>query len=276
MADSSYLAAGSDDVAVVKRAPAPGRRPLPDAVAMIGLVAVPDAAPPYDEAFRGDPGGRPPGRTPQRDQEARPPGQAPRGDPGARPPGQTPRAAPGGRARRQALPAAGDDPGAGRTAAAMAALAAADRAFAPRPGQGEFAGHWPNQFAQALAETLAGSRPPSQLAPWTTQQTRRRISQLGPSMSTAHRPRVRRVIITSPTAGVLEMTVIVGLGPRVRAVAVRLERTPPTPPGDSSGGRAAGLQTAVPGPQAALGRDQSRRAAQAESPGWICTAIEAA
>jgi len=102
------------------------------------------------------------------------------------------------------------------------------------------AGPWPSQFAQALAETLAGTRPQSQLAPWTTIQARRRIRRLSPvlatasqpdaslpaaSQHTASQPRLRRVIITSPADGVLEMTVVIGLGQRVRALAVRLERT---------------------------------------------------
>lgn len=192
--------------AVVKRAPVPGRKPLPDAVA-IHLVAVPDAAPPYDDA-------------------------------------------PAARKRRPAT--SGDAADVRRV---IAAMADASRASAGRAGQGQFAGHWPSQFAQVLAETLAGARPPSQLEPWTTRQTRRRISQLGPTLSTAHRPRIRRVIITSPTGGVLEMAVIVGLGARVRALAVRLERTPASPAGDPSDG----CRTSPP-----------------DHPGWICTAIEAA
>lgn len=92
------------------------------------------------------------------------------------------------------------------------------------------AGPWPSQFAQALAETLAGTRPQSQLAPWISVQARRRIRRLRPVMSTASQPyasqpRLRRVIITSPAAGVLEMTVVIGLGQRVRALAVRLEHS---------------------------------------------------
>jgi hypothetical protein len=55
------------------------------------------------------------------------------------------------------------------------------------------------------------------------------------------------LIITSPAGGVLEMAVVVGLGNRVRALAIRLERTP---------------TAASPSP--------------AGHPGWICTAIEAA
>jgi hypothetical protein len=199
----SALTARSDPTTAgtVRRTPAPYRKPLPDAVA-IDLVAVPDAAPPFDDA--------PPAT---RDREA------------------------------AAVSDAAD------VSRAIAAMADASHPSCGGPGQGQFAGHWPSQFAQVLAETLAGSRPPSQLAPWTTQQTRRRISQLGPVLSTAHRPRVRRLIVTSPTGGVLEMAVIVVLGTRVRAVAVRLERAPSAP-------------SARPGP--------------AGHPGWICTAVEAA
>ena len=53
----------------------------------------------------------------------------------------------------------------------------------------------------------------------------------------------------APSAGVVEMSVVVGFGPRVRALAVRLERTPPRP--------------------AAAG--QPARQAR-----WLCTAVEAA
>jgi len=124
----------------------------------------------------------------------------------------------------------------------------------PAPGAGrperreaarDPARQWPSQFAQVLAETLAGARSPSQITPWTTEQARKRISQLGPMLATAHGPRVKRVLVTSPTSGVLEMAVIVGLGTQVRALAVRLER--------SSG----------PG-------------STAKPAGWLCTAVEAA
>ena len=232
---------------VVKRAPTPGRKPLPDAVA-IHLVLVPDPAPPYDDAPRGAPGGRPPGQTPSE--------------------------------TRQRQRVAGSD--AADVGLAIAAMADATVASAGRPGYGQFAGHWPSQFAQVLAETLAGSRPLGQLGPWTTQQTRRRISQLGPILSTAHRPRVKRVIVTSPAGGVLEMAIIVGLGTRVRALAVRLERTQRFPAGDTPGRFAADRQPADrrpadhQGPQAAMRRGQSARPSPADHPGWICTAIEAA
>jgi hypothetical protein len=85
-------------------------------------------------------------------------------------------------------------------------------------------GGWPSQFAQALAEALAGSRPAQQLNPWTTEQTRQQIRQLGPVLATSQRPRVRRLMTSAPAADVLELTAVVGFGPRVRVLAVRLER----------------------------------------------------
>ena len=94
--------------------------------------------------------------------------------------------------------------------------------LAPRAVPGP--GGWPSQFAQVLAETLAGSRPPQQITPWTTEQTRQRIRELGPMMATGQRPRVRRVITASPAPDVLELTAVVRFGPRVRVLAVRLER----------------------------------------------------
>lgn len=119
-------------------------------------------------------------------------------------------------------------------------------------------GHWPSQFAQLLAEALAGSRPASQLAPWTSVRTRRRISQLAVVLATPHRPRIRRVIVTSPASGILEMSVIAIFGTRVRALAVRLERRPPAV-GTSA-------QATDPAPVITPGLAE----------GWSCTAIEAA
>ena len=100
-----------------------------------------------------------------------------------------------------------------------------------------------------LAETLAGSRPQGQIVPWTTDQARKRIRQLGPMLAGGVQPRVRRVVTSRPTSSVVEMTVIVGFGSSVRALAVRLERDGP--------------RGATPG-----------RAARAAR--WVCTAIEAA
>jgi hypothetical protein len=105
-----------------------------------------------------------------------------------------------------------------------------------------------------LAETLAGARPPGQIVPWTTQRARSNIQRLGPTLTAGQptarqRPLVRRVVTSRPSCDVLEMTVIVGFGPRIRALAVRLERSTP--------------RSAAPG--------QAARAAR-----WLCTAVEAA
>jgi hypothetical protein len=188
---------------------APARnRPLPDAAA-VRLLLVPDSAPPYDDR----------------------PGGADHCD---RPSGSRAPDEPSESLERLARPGPGEPP--------------APPGPGPRPGGPVAATPWPSQFAQVLAETLAGSRSQGQIAPWTTDQARRRIRQLGPMLAAGAAPRVRRVVTSRPAAGVVEMTVIVGCGPKVRALAVRLER-------DGRGGHP--------------GRDV--RAAR-----WICTAVEAA
>ena len=121
------------------------------------------------------------------------------------------------------------------------------------PAPGGFPG-WPSRFAQVLAETLAGSRPPGQIVPWTTEMARLHIERLSPQLASGQRPRVRRVVTYHPTSDVMEMTVVVGFGARVRALAVRLERTGPHP-------------QAGPDPQARARAPKAR---------WLCTAIEAA
>jgi uncharacterized protein DUF6459 len=85
--------------------------------------------------------------------------------------------------------------------------------------------------------------------PWTNAAARRRIRQLGPMLTAGAAPRIRRVMTTHPAADVVEMTVVVGFGDRVRALAVRLERD--------------GQRLHGPGLDAAGSR-------------WVCTAIEAA
>ncbi|MHB1595698.1 MAG: Rv3235 family protein [Streptosporangiaceae bacterium] len=125
--------------------------------------------------------------------------------------------------------------------------------LAPAVPGGQVADPWPGRFAQALAETLAGTRPARQIEPWTSQRARERISRLGPMLATGDRPRIRRLIASSPAGGVLEMTVVIGLGGRVLALAVRLERTDVQPRcGTGSQGR---------GPRPRTGP-------------WRCTAVE--
>jgi hypothetical protein len=186
----------------------PGRRaPLPDAVA-VRPCAVPATAPPFDDEEREVI--TPPGaRRPDRDQIVP--------DPAVPDPGIPYPAVPDPGVPDPGVPDPGvPDPG------------VADRRFAD-PGESDRArpdpaGGWPSQFAQVLAETLAGARPAQQLTPWTTEQARRRIRQLGPMLATDQRPKVRRVMTSAPAADVLELTAVVGFGSRVRVLALRLER----------------------------------------------------
>ena len=206
--------------------PPAGPRPLPDPAA-VRLCLIPDSAPPYDaeaataspSATAGPPG--PAGNTRPGASE----GPVPAGDMG---PGAA--EGPGPAERRPGSPEPGRPGSRGGPPSP-----------APSPG-------WPGQFAQALAETLAGSRPPRQLVPWTTERARERIQRLGPQLSAGQQPRVRRVVTFHPTADTLEMTVVVAFGKRVRALAVRLERTSGRP---SAAGH--------PAPT-----------------GWLCTTVEAA
>ena len=217
---------------------APGeRRPLPDPAA-VRLCLVPDSAPPYDDEI---PAGEPPGLGWDTMGPARPTAvpttpatrsPATGGPPEAGRPGAT---RPGASGTGAARPGAGG-PGSGGPETG-------------RPGDGDrSAPGWQSRFAQVLAETLAGSRPPRQIQPWTTQQAREHIQRLGPRMASAQRPRVRRVVTYRPASDVMEMAVVVGFGSRVRALAVRLERSAVSPPAN-------------------LGEPAGR---------WVCTAVEAA
>lgn len=174
------------------------------------LIAVPGAWPPYDCETHGatcpalgDPGSHADGRSPGADVA------------GVRPGGEPPNpvAAGGGsgapdRARPEA--AAGGGPDAPAVAAGVTAA-------------------WHRQFAQVIIEILAGSRPPRQIAGWTTERVRGRIDALSRMLAPDHRPRIRRVMTSRPSALVVEMTVVVGLGPRSRALAMRFEHMPGRP-----------------------------------------------
>jgi hypothetical protein len=147
---------------------------------------------------------------------------------------------------------------------AAAAAIADPAATAPTPASSAGAAQaradsdWARQFALLLCEALAGARPLRQILPWTTERARLKLDRLRPLFGGGQRPRVLRVITTRPTRDVIEMTVVVGLERRTRALAVRLERTDPA---DQS-----------------WRRDQSawsKRAARSR-PRWVCTAVEAA
>jgi hypothetical protein len=146
-----------------------------------------------------------------------------------------------------------------------------------RPASGA-APAWQSRFAQVLAETLAGSRAPRQIEPWTTQQAREHIHRLGPRMASVQRPRIRRVVTSRPASDVMEMAVIVGFGPRVRALAVRLERSASCPPAGVGGSAGPGTPVSRGRPAVSDGVAGQGEPAQHGEPGgrWVCTAVEAA
>lgn len=122
-------------------------------------------------------------------------------------------------------------------------------------GDGGPGDDWSRQFVLLLTEALAGARPVRQILPWTTDRARAHVDRLMPLFSGGQRPRVQRVMTSRPTRDVIEMTVVVAIGARTRALAVRLEREFQPRQG-------------APGHRAT----QARRT----SPRWLCTAIEAA
>jgi hypothetical protein len=98
---------------------------------------------------------------------------------------------------------------------------------------------WSRQFAQVVVEILGGARSPRQLTPWTTERVRARIGQLSQTLIPGQKPRIRRIVTSRPTARVIEMTVVLGFGPRSRAMALRLEHLPPRRPSPGLPGRPA-------------------------------------
>jgi Family of unknown function (DUF6459) len=96
----------------------------------------------------------------------------------------------------------------------------------PAEGTADTAVAWSRQFAQVVAEILAGARSPRQIAPWTTERVRDRIILLTQTLSTGQKPRIRRIVTSRPAARVVEMTVVLSFGPRSRALALRIEQLP--------------------------------------------------
>jgi hypothetical protein len=240
-------------------------RPLPDLMA-IRLVPVPNCLPPYDDEL---PGARKPvsqvNQSWATDAEDPAPVAAHENDQSAAGPGKPPsvtrdepRTASHERNEDDGAPvpaegppsAAEGAPAPGETAPGRPAAAPPPGGRRPRAGNPrDDIGQWPNQFAQVLAETLAGARPASQLTPWTTEQARAHIRRLGPLLAVDRRPRVQRVRASQPARDVVEVAVIAEFGCRTRALAARLER--------------AGARPATPGRP---GREAR----------WLCTAIESA
>jgi hypothetical protein len=181
------------------------------------LVVVPDGWPPYDCEAHG--------------------ATCPAADPGANRQPVRPTVATavrnGGATDTKTDPAAGaatagEAPGAA-AGEAPGAAAGGTRAAHPDQAPGPSAA-WCGQFAQVLVEILAGYRPAKQLARATTEQVRAQISLLSCAVADGQRPRIRRVMMSRPDAGVVEMTAVVSFGSRSRAVAMRFEHVPARPP----------------------------------------------
>jgi Family of unknown function (DUF6459) len=137
----------------------------------------------------------------------------------------------------------------------------ADPGAVGRPGEPADGGHaWPRQFAVLLAEALTGDRPVRQVLPWLSQRGSVHLHRLLPLFCGGQRARVQRVMTTQPSPDVIEMTLIVAVGPRIRALAVRLALTQP----EQRLGWREKLPAGTPAPRAAT------------SPRWLCTDIEAA
>jgi hypothetical protein len=149
---------------------------------------------------------------------------------------------------------------------AATAVPAGSQAGAQAPA-GAAGDDWSRQFALLLTEALAGARPLRQILPWTTDRARAHLDKLMPLFSGGQRPRVQRVMTSRPTSDAIEMTVVVAVGTRTRALAVRLERVL-HPQGGVT--RRGGSRSRLPGP--AMPRAQAERT----PPQWLCTAIEAA
>jgi Family of unknown function (DUF6459) len=87
---------------------------------------------------------------------------------------------------------------------------------------------WTARLAQAIAEVLAGARPAGQLSHVATldvlQLLERGAGRLGSRPGApAQRPIVGSVHVSEPRDGVAEACAVVDTGPRMRALALRLE-----------------------------------------------------
>lgn len=87
---------------------------------------------------------------------------------------------------------------------------------------------WAHRLVPAVLECLAGLRPAGQLARMVDPAIRVRIARRGAiarrrGTRGVHAPRVLKVHTCTPREGVAEVSVVVQMGDRVRAIALRLE-----------------------------------------------------
>jgi hypothetical protein len=85
---------------------------------------------------------------------------------------------------------------------------------------------WSRQLAQAIVETIAGTRPFRQVIPATTERVQTQIRGLIQLLRTDGTPRIQRILASPTTPDIVEATVIAAFGPRTRALAMRFEHLP--------------------------------------------------
>ncbi|MEU4835300.1 Rv3235 family protein [Streptosporangium sp. NPDC023615] len=167
--------------------PSPARRP--------GLSRRPAPKTPAPPA---PPATRPPGPPPTRPSGA--PGARPSGFPATRPPEPAATRPPG--------PADAGPPG----------------SSGARPPDGTPDGRWLRALVQAVAEILAGRRPPATVSAHLTTRAQAQLAGSGRAMRCTRPPRAGRVHVSRPEDGVVEMCAVVDCGERSRVLALRLER----------------------------------------------------
>jgi hypothetical protein len=79
-------------------------------------------------------------------------------------------------------------------------------------------------LGQALAEVLAGRRPPETLADRLTDQAYRDLVRAGRMLHASQPPLAKSLHVNEPRDGAIEMCVLVQCGERNHVLAIRLER----------------------------------------------------
>lgn len=112
------------------------------------------------------------------------------------------------------------------------AAASDEQIFGPQPTRTcdlPDARQWAAHIAQGVVEVMHGVRPPSQVMRWTSPEVYAVVARRGSraarrrdERSSAHRTRVVSVHLCEPATDVVEASVVLVDGARVRALALRL------------------------------------------------------
>ncbi|MEX5633620.1 Rv3235 family protein [Parafrankia sp. FMc2] len=74
-----------------------------------------------------------------------------------------------------------------------------------------------------VVEVLAGARPMAHLAPWTTAALQHDLQRTASVLTNRQPSQVRSVRVSEPLPGIAEVSAVVSRGPRMRAMALRME-----------------------------------------------------